>query len=176
MQFKLIKYLNDDESELGESHILGCPDTPSEWNDNGIFNNDEIFIGQINLKEYSTEELPNEGILYFFIAVGSNPYRGIVRYAKDLTNIERIEFNSEVNFKYDLNREYHLELGNGEIELLPNKVKFKYYKLKDNERVLLVCNLDIFKDIDETIAFIIKKEDLVNNKFESSYLSLPLEN
>ena len=67
MELKLTLMI-DDETDLGESHILGCPDVPAKWNDDAIFFNDEVFVGQINLKDVECESLPKNGILYFFFA------------------------------------------------------------------------------------------------------------
>ena len=90
MKLDLIKMPLDDETALGASHILGCPDVPAKWNDDAVFFNDEVFVGQINLSEVKHPNLPSEGILYFFFASMSKPYRGIVRYAKSLEDLERI--------------------------------------------------------------------------------------
>lgn len=183
MKLLLSKLPIDDECELGSSHILGCPDVPSNWNDEAIFYNDEVFIGQINLQDISSELLPKEGILYFFFASLSNPFRGIVRYTNDLSNLERIDFNLDVSFKANFEQEYSVSFVDepGNIEILGKLPKFKNYKPSKDDVVLLKLNfvdypnIDIFKDINEEICFLIKKEDLTNKKFDKAFLSLSLE-
>ena len=117
MKLELIKMPFDDETNLAESHILGCPDVPSKWNDDAIFFNDEVFVGQINLSEVKHPMLPSEGVLYFFFASMSKPYRGIVRYATDLTNLERIDFNEEAPLEFNYNQEYKINFVDGDSEV-----------------------------------------------------------
>lgn len=174
MDFKLIK-LNDEESDLGSSHILGCPDVPSIWNDNAVFYNDEIFIGQINLAEFDIIDLPNKGILSFYLAIASSPYRGIVRYS-DNKELERIDFNNEIDFKYDLNEEYLIIPGEGELQILPKNHKFKKYHLKKDERILMVLNLPFMSDAEYDIVYLIKDEDLKSLSFDKAYLAINLDN
>ena len=179
MKLELVKMLFDDETNLGASHILGCPDVPSSWNDEAIFFNDEVFLGQINLSETSIPSLPSEGILYFFIAALSTPYRGIVRYAKDLSDLERIDFNEESPLKFDYSLEYAVEFKaeDGDVTLMGKMPKFKGYKPLPNEVCLLKLDLsnykevELFKDLIDPICFIIKKEDLENQNFEKAYLA-----
>ena len=179
MKIELVKMPLDDETNLGESHILGCPDVPSSWNDNAIFFNDEVFLGQINLSEVSHPLLPNEGILYFFIAALSTPYRGIVRYAKDLNNLERIDFNEESPLEFDYSLEYAIKLNEeeGDVTLLGKMPKLKGYKVNSNEVCFLKLDfknnpeINLFKDLIDPICFLIKKEDLENKKFENAYLA-----
>lgn len=183
MKLKLTKLAINDETDLGVSHILGCPDVPSVWNDDAIFFNDEVFIGQINLSELKIDLLPNEGMLYFFFASKSKPYRGIVRYTTDLENLERIDFNCESGFIASFEQEYSIEETNelSEIEILGDMPKFKHYKPSKDEVVLLKFNtmdypfIDVFKDIDEIVCYLIKKDDLINKRFDKAYLSLSLE-
>ena len=179
MKLKLLKMPFDDETNLGVSHILGCPDVPSSWNDNAIFYNDEVFLGQINLSEVQHPMLPSEGILYFFIAALSNPYRGIVRYTKDINNLERIDFNEESPLKFDYSLEYALNLEDtdGDVTFMGQMPKFKGYKATSNEVCLLKLDfnnypeIDLFKDLVDPICFLIKKEDLENHTFEKAYLA-----
>lgn len=180
-EYKISLKLNEnDESDLGSTHFLGCPDVPVEWNDNAVFYNDEIFLGQINLKEYSIEGLPNKGILYFFLAVESKPYRGIVRYASDDSNIERVDFNQEIDFCVDLNKEYISSIceGNGNISMF--KEKDSKITLNKDEVMLLYIDTnnllsDVFKLYSQQVAYIIKTDDLINKRFEKARLSLLLD-
>lgn len=173
----------DEETELGESHFLGCPDVPSIWNDEAEFYNDEIFLGQINLKDVKNPLLPNEGILYFFFASGSKPYRAIVRYAKDISDIERIDFNCEVDFDSDLNFEYELSFsdGAGDIELLPENVKLKHYPLKPSDVVLLKLDnlsntkLSFLSHNSDPVCIIINKNDLAKQDFSKCMFSFLLD-
>ena len=179
MKLELIKMPFDDETNLGESHILGCPDVPSKWNDDAVFFNDEVFLGQINLSEVKHPMLPSKGILYFFIASMSNPYRGIVRYTKELNTLERIDFNKESPLKFDYSLEYAINLKDedGDVTLLGKMPKFKGYKPLSNEVCLLKLDfsnypeIDLFKDLIDPICFLIKKEDLENMEFSKSYLA-----
>ncbi len=184
INFKLNILNKDEESPFLSTHFLGCPDVPTSWNDNSIFYNDEIFIGQINLKDITSEYLPKEGMLYFFIQSMSYPFRGIVRYSKDTNNCERIDFNDEIESNYNLFLDTCAVLDNIDtgISLFPNKVSFKNYNLKSNEVVLLKLDfnnykeINLFKDQDETVCFIIKKDDLAKHQFDKAYLSLMLDN
>lgn len=181
MELKLTLMI-DDETDLGESHILGCPDVPAKWNDDAIFFNDEVFVGQINLKDVECEALPKNGILYFFFASMSKPYRGIVRYTEDLTCLERVDFNEEVEFDATFDQEYKIEFKEqaGDVELLGKMPKFKDYKPTSDEVCLLKLdfnnypNIDLFKDITDPVCYLIKKEDLQNKKFDKAYLALSL--
>lgn len=175
MEFKLNLLPVDEETELASSHILGCPDVPSKWNDEAVFNNDEIFIGQLNLNDLAIDKLPNVGILYFFLAVGSKPYRGIVRYTKDLSNLERIDFNSEIPFSYDLNKEYSLSNGAGELKILPENLKLKKYHLNKNELILLSLDLEFLKDDNYDLVYLIKEDDLKKGNLDKAYLSVNLD-
>ena len=179
--FKLTKLPLDDETDLGVSHILGCPDVPEKWSDDAVFFNDEVFLGQFNLSEFKIEGLPSKGMLYFFFASESKPFRGIVRYASDLSTIERIDFNSEVEYPRDLNMEFSLEEAEeGTITLLPKACKPKHYKLKADEVVLFrfkddkSLGLNVFGS-DEEVCFVIKKEDLEKGLFENAFLANSLE-
>ena len=179
--FNLTKLPLDDETELGVSHILGCPDVPEKWNEEAVFFNDEVFLGQFNLSEFNIEGLPTDGMLYFFFASGSKPYRGIVRCTKDLTNLERIDFNSEVEYPMDLNKEYSLKQADeGLISLFPNNCKLKNYKLKKDEIVLFrfkdipSLDLNVFGNEDD-VCFVIKKDDLEKGLFEKAFLANSLE-
>ncbi len=179
MKLELIKMPFDDETNLGESHILGCPDVPSIWNDEAIFFNDEVFLGQINLKDVDHPLLPKEGILYFFIAAMSNPYRGIVRYCNDLNNLERIDFNSESPLKFDYSLEYGVKFKDedGDVSFLGKMPKLKDYKVTKEEVCLLTLDfnnyseINLFKELTDPICFLIKKEDLENKKFANAYLA-----
>lgn len=179
MKLELVKMPFDDETNLGESHILGCPDVPSVWNDDAIFFNDEVFVGQINLSEVSHPLLPNSGILYFFFASMSKPYRGIVRYASDLSNLERIDFNEEAPLEFNYNQEYKINFidEEGDITLLGKMPKLSGYKPVSNEVCLLKLDfsnypeIDLFKDLTDPVCFLIKKEDLENKNFEKAYLA-----
>lgn len=182
MELKLTLMLNDEETDLGESHILGCPDVPAKWNDDAVFFNDEVFVGQINLKDVSTDLLPKQGILYFFFASMSKPYRGIVRYTNDLETLERVDFNEEVDFKANFNQEFKIEINdsNNDIEILGKMPKFKHYKPTQDEVCLLKLDfknypsIDLFNDVDEQVCYLIKKDDLLNGRFDKAYLSLTL--
>lgn len=179
MKLDLVKMPLDDETELGVSHILGCPDVPSVWNDEAIFFNDEVFLGQINLSEIKHPLLPKTGMLYFFIAALSTPYRGIVRYTSDLSNIERVDFNEESPLEFDYSLEYAINYQEeeGDVTLLGKMPKFKGYKPISNEVCLLKLDLsaypevELFKDLTDPICFLIKKEDLENNNFDKAYLA-----
>ena len=175
MNFNLIMLPKDEESDFLSSHFLGCPDVPSIWNEKAEFYNDEIFLLQINLKEYPINDL-KDGLLYFFIASKSHPYRGIVRYSLSDKEMERIDFNSEIEFKYDLNKEYLLKEDlNGEIQILPDKFKLKNYILKQDELILASIKHEMFNDIGGEIVFLIKKNDLNNHEFNKAYLSISLD-
>lgn len=173
----------DEETELGASHFLGCPDVPSSWNEEALFYNDEIFLGQINLSDVNCDLLPNKGILYFFFASLSKPFRAIVRYAEDISDIERIDFNCEVDFDSDLNFEYELSISNGcgNIELLPENVKLKHYPLKKDDVILLkLDNLDntklsFLKNNNDPVCIIINKNDLINKDFTKCMFSFLLD-
>ena len=180
-KFKLTQLPLDDETDLGVSHILGCPDVPAAWSDEAVFYNDEVFLAQFNLSEFNIEGLPNSGMIYFFFASESKPFRGIVRYTNDLTTIERIDFNSEIDFQYDLNKEFSLEASEeGNISFFPTVYKLKDYKLKSDEVVLFK-----FKDNDDLglkvfgsnldVCFVIKKKDLEEGKCENAFLANSLE-
>lgn len=183
MKLNLTLLPNDDETKIGSSHILGCPDVPSSWNDEAIFYNDEVFLGQINLKDVKNASLPDEGILYFFFACKSKPYRGIVRYASDLTNLERVDFNYSELLNVNFEQEYQITFSDepGNIELLGTMPKFKQYRVKNDDVVLLKFNskdyplIDIFQDMDEEICYLIKKADLLARRFDKAFLSLNLE-
>ncbi len=173
----------DDETKIGSSHILGCPDVPAAWNEDAIFYNDEVFLGQINLADIEGLKLPKSGILYFFFACMSKPYRGIVRYTNDLENLERVDFNYSELMNANFEQEYQINFseGVGNIELLGVMPKFKNYKVGKEVVVLLKFNpqdypqIDLFKDIDEEICYLIKKEDLEHQRFDQAFLSLSLE-
>lgn len=179
MKLELIKMPFDDETNLAESHILGCPDVPSKWNDDAIFFNDEVFVGQINLSEVKHPTLPSEGVLYFFFASMSKPYRGIVRYATDLTNLERIDFNEEAPLEFNYNQEYKINFvdGDSDVALLGKMPKFNGYKPTSNEICLLKLDfknypdIDLFKDLTDPVCFLIKKEDLEACAFDKAYLA-----
>ena len=179
MKLELVKMPLDDETLLGESHILGCPDVPSVWNDDAIFFNDEVFVGQINLKDVNNPLLPNSGILYFFFASMSKPYRGIVRYTGDFTSLERIDFNEEAPLKFNYNQEYKISFidEDGDVTLLGKMPKLQSYKPTSNEVCLLKLDfsnypeIDLFKDITDPVCFLIKKEDLENKAFDKAYLA-----
>lgn len=179
MKLELVKMPFDDETALGQSHILGCPDVPSVWNDDAIFFNDEVFVGQINLSEVTHPLLPSEGILYFFFASMSNPYRGIVRYTKDLKTLERIDFNEEAPLKFNYNLEFGLNFKDedGDVTLLGKMPKMSCYKATSNEVCLLKLDfsnypeIDLFNDLTDPVCFLIKKEDLENMAFDKAYLA-----
>ena len=179
----LEKYNNEDESSLGSTHILGCPDVPKSWNDDAVFFNDEVFLGQINLSYVYIDALPKKGILYFFFASESRPYRGIVRYTENIDDLERVDFNSEVEFDANLNQEYAVKFSNqsGEIQLLGPLPQFKHYNCKTKEVLLFKFNpqayheIDIFKNIDEEICYLIDEEDLKKFNFDKAHLSLSLD-
>ncbi len=166
MEFNLA--LNKEESDLGSTHFLGCPDVPSTWNDNAIFNNDEIFIGQINLKDLNHDLILNQGILYFFLATGSYPLRGIVRYTKELNNLERIDFNIDSSYQFDYDREYSLINGSNDVKLLIDNQN------KKDDLVLLELNLNISKEINH-LVYVININDLKNNQFDKAHLNILLE-
>lgn len=179
MKLELVKMPFDDESLLGASHILGCPDVPSVWNDEAVFFNDEVFVGQINLSEVSHPLLPKSGILYFFFASMSKPYRGIVRYTADLKTLERIDFNEEVPLEFNYNQEYKINFidEDGDVTLLGKMPKLKYYKPTSNEVCLLKLDfsnypeIDLFKDLTDPMCFLIKNEDLEKQNFDKAYLA-----
>ena len=179
MKLDLIKMPLDDETALGASHILGCPDVPAKWNDDAVFFNDEVFVGQINLSEVKHPNLPSEGILYFFFASMSKPYRGIVRYAKSLEDLERIDFNIDSPLKANFNVEFgvNFEESTGDVELLGKMPKFKNYKPSNDEVALLKLDfsnypeVDLFKEYDDVVCYVIKKEDLEKHQFERAFLA-----
>lgn len=173
-----------EESDFLSSHFFGCPDVPEKWNDDAVFYNDEIFICQLNLSEINNPLLPNKGMLYFFIQVMSHPYRGMVRYTDNLDNMERVDFNEGIDSPYNLLVDSTISIisDKSNIELLPSSVNFKEYHQKKDEVILLHLNfndyptINVFKDIDEEVCFMIKKVDLEKNDFSKTYLSLNLDN
>ncbi len=173
----------DEETKVGSSHILGCPDVPSSWNEEAVFYNDEVFLGQINLADVNSLELPQTGILYFFFASKSKPYRGIVRYTNDLESLERVDFNYPELLDAHFEQEYQITFseGDGKIELLGTMPKFNHFKVSNDMIVLLKFNpqdyplIDLFKGVDEEICYLIKKDDLKHHLFEKAFLSLSLE-
>lgn len=174
----------EEETDLGTSHILGCPDVPSIWNDEGIFYNDEVFIAQINLQDIHNDNLPNNGILYFFYACDSRPYRGIVRYTNDLSSLERIMFNEDAPINKNIDQEYLITQTNEyqNISLFDQNIKLKNYKLQKDEIILFrfnpknYPNIDLFSEIDEEVCYIIKKNDLDAKAFDKAYLAFKLDN
>lgn len=180
-KYSLIKIALDDESALGSSHLLGCPDVPSKWNDEAIFYNDELFLAQINLSEFTIDGLPSSGILYFFLACGSTPYRGIVRYTPLVDTIERVEFNDCLDLDFNLNQEYQIVATDIDDSISLFKDKINGYKLKKDEVVLLsidftnYLDIDLLKNYQNKVAYIIKKEDLKNLDFSKAHLSVMLD-
>ena len=164
MKLDLIKMPFDDETALGASHILGCPDVPAKWNDDAVFFNDEVFVGQINLSEVLHPSLPSEGMLYFFFASMSKPYRGIVRYAKDLNDLERVDFNIDSPLKANFNLEFAVKFEDltGNVELIGKMPKFKNYKPSSDEIALLRNNIENEKSLYNAISVDINKISIDN--------------
>lgn len=179
--FKLFRFSQDDESDLGSSHVLGCPDVPSDWNDNQEFYNDEVFLAQFNCSNLGIEGLPKEGMLYFFYAASSKPIRGIVRYAPQVENLERIDFNIDSPVPSLANFEYDVKKGNSKIVLCDECKLVKDYTLKKDEIVLFRFNtqeypeLSFLDEYEKEICYIIKQNDLNNKNFHNAFLAFNLE-
>lgn len=176
--------LKGDETELGESHFLGCPDVPGSWNDNAVFLNDELFIGQVNLEQLNIDRLPKKGMLYFFLAVGSRPYRGIVRYYDGDEELERVDFNCEVGIDFDFDKEYSVKVKHSAESSFDHLFASSHSTIKKNlDSNKEICLLELSKNsdimktvkINTDLCFIIKIEDLNNLNFDKAYLNLKLD-
>lgn len=78
--FKKITKEDNDTFEL--SKIGGSPVFPKNFYKKNKLQ-DDFFFAQVNLKELSSDPLPKEGFLYFFLKCGSYPYKARVFYSKE---------------------------------------------------------------------------------------------
>ena len=71
------------ECEIDESKLFGEAYLPDKWLEQDVFGLDEFFLAQINLSNFTSELLPKNGFLYFFIDARSfkkSKMRAKVRY------------------------------------------------------------------------------------------------
>ena len=102
--FRINYNLSSDENiELGASKVGGLPDMPfnidwPKYNDHYL-----TFFCQLNLADIKSEQLPDKGIIYFFVwAVPNYSYSGKkescrIIYTEDTNNLRRLDFPGELD-------------------------------------------------------------------------------
>ena len=162
------------------SKYLGLPSIPQSWiEDENLFDEDDMFLCQINLEDLSNFNVPTNkvGILYFFINLKTE--QGKVLYSKENDNLVKVDFNDglinssrEFKIYFDVNEEVYLD----GTKFLGTPVD--NYSFNEKEEVLLLQidtlqENNIFKNNENIIyQYIIKKEDFVRNKFSNVRLDI----
>ena len=94
--FKLTRQINEENSSLDRSKLLGAPVVPQGFLDDKLTDND-YFVAQINLEEIASFDtlLPKKGFLYFFIDVEDNQTKVL------FTEEEPVEAITDINEAFD---------------------------------------------------------------------------
>lgn len=169
-----LRFLKNNDLPKSKSKYLGCPSLPEKWlDDTNLFEDNDIFICQINLEDLFEYSIPCEkkGILYFFVNFESKS--GKVLFSKN-ENLVTVDFN-EGSLIGDISNSYAIEFDiNNEVyldgcKLFGQPVNNQNFDEKNEILLLQIDTLQddniLFPNEDYIFQFIIKNSDFINKDF-----------
>ena len=153
------------QCEVENSKLFGEVFLPEDWLEEDVFSADEYFVAQIDLEQFTCENLPKTGYLYFFLEVLSakgDKVRAKVRY-----------YDGEPDAYTDFNEGYFEEDENV-FALEKSDIGNVDFASDEGEVVNLLTIpsslLECFDFECKQISFLINKEHLVSQNFDKCEL------
>ena len=178
MNSLLINFVECKELPCHSSRYLGTPAIPEKWLDEDIFDDDDIFICQINLEELIEFNVPGkkEGMLYFFINLEKGQGKVLLSNEAKLLKVDFNDYDKYVNIdkNYKINFEPNSEVYIDGTKLFGTPVENNDFNSEEDLLLLQIDTLhdnNVFmNDKDYIFQFIIKKTDFAKNNFSNTKL------